>query len=146
MQPLNTIEHIVPKEEVQYSKCASCQYSIPIYIMKDAVPHLYCTSCSNVYHERHEIDYKNQFRFTPFRLKVMRYIEGHAPPCECGGMFLFNTPPRCPRCHDIFAVSTEMNTRKRLTVDEMILFNGSTEFVDHGQNRRYEFAINPHAQ
>lgn len=134
------IDIIVPSSEISTINCDYCQQSISVHIVQDAVPHMYCSNCNNVYHERYEEDYDKRFRLTPFLRKKMHHVEAHAPHCLCGGLFLFNAHPRCPKCRNYLPLAVKPDSKERFLYSDMMVFDGTEEYVDQGPNRLYRFS------
>jgi hypothetical protein len=119
--------------------CTQCNASTSVYKVPDSAPHLYCTKCQNVYHELGKTDYEKRFPFASFRKKIMHHIEGNAPICPCGGLFIFNAYPHNPQCLHKIHLPIKMHGNARLVYADMYIFDGSQEFTDGGKTRVYSF-------
>lgn len=88
--------------------CPGCQKDIELaqpYLFHAAFIQrgfLYCDRCSHTLTiESGDPSYSKLVRSRhPWTLsyREKRRVEAHLKPCECGGKFAFDIPPRCPRC------------------------------------------------
>ncbi len=129
----------VPAANRQTIACAQCKATASVYKVPDSAPHLYCTKCRNVYHETSRENYEKRFPFASFRKKIMHHIEGNAPICPCGGLFIFNAYPRNPECLHEIPLPVKMHGNPRLLYADMLVFDGTHEFTDNGPTKVYKF-------
>lgn len=140
-QMSNQTKHIkVPKAECETTTCTQCHTSALVYKVPDSAPHLYCTKCQNVYQETREENYQKHFRFAAFRKKIMHHIEGNAPICPCGGLFIFNALPSNPKCLHEIGLPIQMTGKERLEYADMLVFDGTHVFTDSGKTQIYSFS------
>lgn len=129
----------VPVANQNTIQCLQCSVSTVVYKVPNSAPHLYCTKCKNVYHEISREDYGKRFPFAAFRKKIMHHIEGNAPICPCGGLFIFNAYPRNPQCLHEIPLPVKMQGNARLLYSDMYIFDGTQEIRDTGEILIYQF-------
>ncbi|MDP3970203.1 MAG: hypothetical protein Q8P90_00725 [bacterium] len=130
----------IPSSSIKTIKCDTCNTTSHIYTVKEAGPHLYCTKCNNVYHEKYSDQDHAKIRTKWGRRKSMSIIESQAPICECRGLFLFNSHPNCKNCGcDLPIIEHEPDSRERFLYSDLVVFDGTVEYLNQGHKRIYRF-------
>ena len=132
---------VIPPDQIKQVTCTYCDHVSDYAIIDEAWPHLYCTRCNNVYHEKiNERDY-DKIRTDWGRRKKMSLVESRAPLCECGGLFLFNAHPNCPNCGlTLPFMNTQPDTLERIKHDRLIVTHDTLEYQNDGTSIRYTFS------
>lgn len=131
----------VPPEKIKTTECDVCHRTVSYAVLYESWPHLYCTRCNNVYHEKIKQRNYKQILTNWGRRKKMNLVESQAPLCECGGLFLFTAHPNCPYCNQPILFTKHLpDSKERLLHDELIVLNGSKEYMNDGTSCQYVFS------
>ncbi len=130
----------IPSEQQQRRICASCQSELRYALISDQYPHLYCTHCHNAYVEASAGAKAQKIWWQHIATREQHEIQGHAPVCECGGLFLFNAQPHCTHCGRPLDIALPTHPKRRLLYSELVIFNGAKVYRDAGTIDTYQFA------
>lgn len=95
--------------------------------MGDLAPHFYCTRCSNVFFRESDAE---RIRLEPDTPHLLQSISATLPSCPCGGEFLPDQHPKCPRCGT--AIPNRFDAVQRLSDPYAVLVEGAVLLREEG--------------